>query len=446
MVKADGVASVNGTPKAFAARASESSAPWRPALMPPVGAIANGKVASRPSNWVFMSTAATFTSTLGSSRTRSKAARFSRSVTSSSAPPSKKSKMARGRRRRASCLRSSMLTIRDRSAIIAARTLPSKGFPVSRPFRILLLLPWLALSQVFPAKPMRMVVPFTPAGAVDIASRATAHELSRILGQPVAVENKPGAGGNLGVLDVARSAPDGYSVVMTTSGIQAINPFVDAKMPLEVNKQLAPVAPIVSLNNVLVVHPSVPAHSVKEIIALARKEPGKLTYASSGNGTSIHMSGAMFIYLTKTDIVHIPYKGSAPAVTDLLAGQTNMMFDNIPSSLPHIKAGKLVALATTGAKRDPALPDLPTIAESGVKGYESGVWFGLMVPAGTPKDVVGKLNAAAVQATKSPEFIKRMTDLGYNIIPGSPEDMTRMLEAELKRWAPIVKASGAKVD
>jgi tripartite-type tricarboxylate transporter receptor subunit TctC len=213
-----------------------------------------------------------------------------------------------------------------------------------------------------------------------------------------------------------------------------------------VNKELIPVAPIVSLSNVLVVHPSVPARSVKEVIALAKKDPGKWAYASSGNGTSIHMSGAMFTQLTGTDILHVPYKGSAPAVTDLLAGVTHMMFDNIPSSLPHIKSGRLIALATTGAKRDPALPDLPTIAESGVAGYESGVWFGLMVPAGTPRDVVMKLNAAAVQATKSPEFIKRMTDLGYNIIPGSPEDMGKALQAEVSRWTPIVKKSGAKVD
>jgi tripartite-type tricarboxylate transporter receptor subunit TctC len=235
-------------------------------------------------------------------------------------------------------------------------------------------------------------------------------------------------------------------MVMSTSAIQAVNPALYAKMPLDPNKELAPVAPIVSLSNVLVVHPSVPARSVKEIIALAKKEPGKLTYASSGNGTSIHMSGAMFTQFTGTDILHIPYKGSAPAVTDLLAGQTNMMFDNIPSSLPHIKSGRLIALATTGAKRDPALPDVPTIAEAGVPNYESGVWFGIMVPTGTPHDIILKLNSAAVQATKSPEFIKRMTDLGYSIIPGSPEDMARMLKAEVARWTPIVKASGAKVD
>ena len=303
-----------------------------------------------------------------------------------------------------------------------------------------------AAAQAYPSKPIRLICPFPPGGAVDIASRATANELTKILHQSVVVENKPGAGGNLGGAEAARSAADGYTIFMTTSGIQAINPALYAKMPFDPNKDLAPVAPLVSLNNVLVVHPSVPAKSVKEVIDLAKKQPGKWTYASSGNGTSIHMSGAMFTQLTGTDILHIPYKGSAPAVTDLLAGQVNMMFDNIPSSLPHIKAGKLRALATTGAKRDPALPDLPTIAEAGVPGYESGVWFGLTVPAGTPKEVIAKLNAAAVQATKQPEFEKRMKELGYNIIPGSPEDMARMNQAELKRWTPIVKASGAKVD
>jgi tripartite-type tricarboxylate transporter receptor subunit TctC len=317
---------------------------------------------------------------------------------------------------------------------------------VLRLFALALVLPTLAFAQAFPSKPLRIVVPFTPAGAVDIATRATANEMTKVLGQPVAVENKPGAGGNLGVLEVARSAPDGYSMVMSTSGIQAINPFLYSKMPLDVNKDLASVAPIVSLNNVLVVHPSFPPRSVKEVIDLLKKNPGKYSYASSGNGTSIHMSGAMFTQLTGTDIVHIPYKGSAPAVTDLLAGQTQMMFDNIPSSLPHIKAGKLIALATTGAKRDPTLPDLPTMQEAGVQGYESGVWFGIMVPTGTPKDVIAKLNAAAVQATKAPEFQKRMHDLGYNIIPGTPEEMAAKIQEELKRWGPIVKASGAKVD
>jgi tripartite-type tricarboxylate transporter receptor subunit TctC len=319
---------------------------------------------------------------------------------------------------------------------------------VSRAFALLfaLALPLAAWSQAFPSKPIRLICPFPPAGAVDIASRATAHEMTKILGQTVTVDNKPGAGGNLGGLEASRAAPDGYTIFMTTSGIQSINPTLYAKMPFDPNKDLAPVVPLVSLNNVLVLHPSVPAKTLKEVIALAKKDPGKLTYASSGNGTSIHMSGAMFTQLTGTDILHIPYKGSGPAVADLLAGQTNMMFDNIPSSLPHIKAGKLRAVATTGSKRDATLPDLPTIAEAGVPGYESGVWFGLMVPAGTPKEIIAKLNAAGVQATKAPDFVKRMTDLGYNLIPGTPEEMAAMNKTDLARWAPIIKASGAKVD
>jgi tripartite-type tricarboxylate transporter receptor subunit TctC len=303
-----------------------------------------------------------------------------------------------------------------------------------------------AAAQHYPSKPIHLICPFPPAGAVDIASRAIANEMTKTIGQPVTVENRPGAGGNLGGEAAAKAAPDGYTLFMSTSGIQAINPALYAKMNFDPNKDLVPVAPLVSLNNVLVLHPSVKANSVKDVIALAKAQPGKIAYASSGNGTSIHMSGAMFTHLTGIDMIHVPYKGSGPAVTDLLAGQVQMMFDNIPSSLPHIKAGKLKALATTGAKRDPALPDLPTIAEAGVPGYESGVWFGLMVPAGTPKEIVARLNAEAVKGARSPEFVKRMGDLGYNFIPGSPEQMSELIKAEIARWTPIVKASGAKVD
>ena len=415
--------------------------------MPPVGAMASGRLLGLPKMSTWVSTCATFTSTL---RQQAHALEGGAVLAQRDLVLGAAVEEVEDRARQPAFRQPAQVL--DVDGLLQGHncgsTLPLKAKSVSRLFALavafLFALP--AAAQNFPNKPMRIVVPFTPAGAVDIATRATANEMQKILGQPVAVENKPGAGGNLGVLDVARAAPDGYSMVMSTSGIQAINPALYAKMPLDPNKELAPVAPIVSLSNVLVVHPSVPARSVKEVIALARKDPGKWTYASSGNGTSIHMSGAMFTQITKTDILHIPYKGSAPAVTDLLGGQTHMMFDNIPSSLPHIKSGKLIALATTGAKRDPALPDLPTIAEAGVPGYESGVWFGIMVPAATPRDIIARLNAAAVQATKSPEFIKRMTDLGYNIIPGTPEDMAKMLDTELKRWAPIVKASGAKVD
>jgi tripartite-type tricarboxylate transporter receptor subunit TctC len=304
----------------------------------------------------------------------------------------------------------------------------------------------LAGAQSFPSKPIRLICPFPPAGAVDIASRAIATELAKNLGQTVTVDNRPGAGGNIGGVEAARSAPDGYTLFMTTSGINAINPALYAKMPFDPIKDLEPVVALVSLSNVLVVHPSVKANSVADVIAMAKAEPGKMNYASSGNGTSIHMSGEMFKHLAKVDIVHIPYKGSAPAVSDLLGGQVMMMFDNIPSALPHIKAGKLRALAVTGAKRDPLLPDLPTVAEAGVAGYESGVWFGLAVPAGTPKEEIARINEAAVKGARSPEFIKRMSELGYSIIGSTPEQMAEMNKAETARWGPIVKASGAKVD
>ncbi len=303
-----------------------------------------------------------------------------------------------------------------------------------------------ALAQSFPNKAIRLICPFPPGGAVDIASRAIATELSKVLGQTVTVDNRPGAGGNIGGSEAARATPDGYTIFMTTSGINAINPALYSKMPFDPNKDLAPVAALVSLANVLVLHPSVKANSVAEVIAMAKAQPGKINYASSGSGTSIHMSAEMFNFMNKIEMTHIPYKGSAPAVTDLLGGQVMMMFDNIPSALPHIKAGKLRALATTGTKRDPALPDLPTIAESGVPGYDSGVWFGLTVPAATPKDVIAKLNDASNKGIKAPEFVKRMTDLGYNIMGGTPEQMADLLKVEVARWGPIVKASGAKAD
>ncbi len=326
-----------------------------------------------------------------------------------------------------------------RSAIFSAMVL---GFGLSGTF----LIASNAHAQAYPNKPIRLVCPFPPGGAVDIASRAIAQELSKNLGQPVTVDNKPGAGGNIGGAEVARAAPDGYTIFMTTSGIQAINPALYAKMPFDPNKDLIPVSALVSLNNVLVLHPSVKANSVSEVIALAKSQPGAINYASSGSGTSIHMSGEMFKSLTNVNMTHIPYKGSAPAVNDLLGGQVMMMFDNIPSAIPHIKSGKLKALATTGAKRDPLLPDLPTLAEAGVTGYESGVWFGLAVPANTPRDVVMKLNAEANKGTKSPEFVKRMTDLGYIIMGTSPETMAEMNKAEVQRWGPIVKSSGARAD
>jgi tripartite-type tricarboxylate transporter receptor subunit TctC len=303
-----------------------------------------------------------------------------------------------------------------------------------------------AQAQAFPNKPIRLICPFPPGGAVDIASRSIAAELSKLLGQPVNVDNRPGAGGNIGATEAVRAAPDGYTIFMTTSGIQAINPSLYKKMPIDPNKDLQPISALVSLNNVLVVHPSVPATNMKEFTDLLKANPGKYNYASSGSGTSIHMSAEMYKYLTKTFMTHIPYRGSAPALTDLLGGQVSIMFDNIPSSLPHIKSGKLRAIATTGAKRDATLPDLPTVSETGVKGYESGVWFGLAAASTVPKELIDKLSAEAQKAVKSPDFVKRMSELGYNILGTNPAEMNNMVQAELKRWPPVIKASGATAD
>jgi len=301
-------------------------------------------------------------------------------------------------------------------------------------------------ADVYPSKPIRLVCPFPPGGAVDIASRAIALELAKNLGQPVTVDNRPGAGGNIGGAEVAHAAPDGYTIMLTTSGIQAINPALYAKMPFNPSKDFAPIGTIVSMNNVLVVPLNSKIHSVQELIAMAKATPGELNFASSGNGTSIHMSGEMFKNLAKVDLVHIPYKGSSPALTDLMGGQVMMMFDNIPASMPFIKTGKLRPIATTGAKRDPFLPELPTIAESGVPGYESGVWFGLVAPAGTPKEIISKINAEMLKGLKSPDFVRRMNESGYIVNGSSPEQMAELDRTEVPRWAAIVKASGAKAD
>jgi tripartite-type tricarboxylate transporter receptor subunit TctC len=304
-----------------------------------------------------------------------------------------------------------------------------------------------ALAQAFPSKPLRLVVPYATGGATDIIARAAAAEMTRSLGQTVVVENRPGAGANLGAEIVARAEPDGYTMLMSASSLHGINPFLFSNLTYDPNKDLAPVIVLASVANVLVVNPGVKAKSVPELVALAKAEPGKLTCASSGSGSTIHMSCEMFKQKMGVNIAHVPYKGSGPAVTDLLGGHVNMMFDNIPSSVPHIRSGKLRALATTGAKRDATLGDLPTVAEAGVPGYESTVWFGLVVPAGTPKEIVDRLNAAGREAAKAPDFSKRLSELGYGIVGNtSPEQMASMIQDEVKRWGPIVKASGAKSD
>ena len=303
-----------------------------------------------------------------------------------------------------------------------------------------------ALAQAYPNKPIRLVVPYAAGGATDIIGRAAAAELSKTLGVAVTVDNRPGAGGNVGAELVARSAPDGYTMLVSPSSLHGITPFLYSKLSYDPNKDLAPVIVLASLANVLVVNPAVKANSVADVIALAKAQPGKLTYASSGNGTTIHLSAEMFKQMAGLDIVHVPYKGSGPALTDLVGGQVQLMFDNIPSAINQIRAGKLRALATTGPKRSPALPDLPTMIEAGLAGYEATAWFGLSFPAGTPREIISRMNAEGMKATRAPDFIRRVNEQGYEMVGGTPEQMAATIQDEVRRWGPVVKASGAKVD
>jgi tripartite-type tricarboxylate transporter receptor subunit TctC len=304
----------------------------------------------------------------------------------------------------------------------------------------------MAGAQTYPAKTIRIVVPFPPGGATDILARAVAQKLTDAWGQAVVVDNRPGAGGNIGSELVAKAAPDGYTLEMGTVGTHAINASLYAKMPYDHVKDFAPVILVAGVPNVLVVNPSLPVSSVQELIAYAKANPGKLNFASSGNGTSIHLAGELFKVMAGVQMTHIPYKGSAPALQDLIGGQVQLMFDNLPPSLPHIKAGKLRALAVTSATRSSALPDTPTIAESGLPGFEASSWFGVLAPAGTPPAIIARLNAEIGAWLASAEAKEKMLALGANIGGGSPEDFARHIAAETAKWQKVVKASGAKVD
>ena len=318
---------------------------------------------------------------------------------------------------------------------------------------LLLYIPLLAITPLvyaqagsYPTKPIRLVVPFPPGGATDILARAIGQRFSEVLGQPVIVDNRPGAGGNIGSELVAKAAPDGYTLLMGTVGTHAINPSLYAKMPYDHVKDFAPVILVAGVPNVLVVHPSVPARTVGEFIAYAKANPGKLNFASSGSGTSIHLAGELFKVMAGVQMTHIPYKGSAPAIQDLLGGQVQLMFDNLPSALPQIKAGKLRALAVTSANRTPALPDVPTVAEAGLAGFEASSWFGVLAPAGTPPATIARLNAEGVKWLATPEAKERMHNLGANAAGGTPEDFAAHIRAETVKWARVVKDSGAKAE
>ncbi len=301
-------------------------------------------------------------------------------------------------------------------------------------------------QATFPTKPIRIVVPFPAGGTTDILARAVAQKLTETGGQPVVVDNRPGAGGNIGAELVAKSPPDGYTLLMGTVGTHAINPSLYARMPYDHQKDFAPVILVAGVPNVLVINPAVPANSVQELIAYGKANPGKLNFASSGSGTSIHLAGELFKTMSGVQMTHVPYKGSAPALADLLGGQVQLMFDNLPSALPQIKGGKLKALAVTSAQRASALPDVPTIAEAGLPGFEATSWFGLLAPAGTPKDVIAKLNGEVAKWLASPEAREKLASQGAIAAGKTPEDFTAHIVAETAKWQKVVKESGAKVD
>jgi tripartite-type tricarboxylate transporter receptor subunit TctC len=303
----------------------------------------------------------------------------------------------------------------------------------------------------WPSRPVRILVPFAPGGTTDILARALAPELSRAFGQQFIVDNKPGAGGNVGAAEIAKSAPDGYNLLMGTVGTHGINQSLYPKLPFDPIKDFAPITLVAGVPNVLVINPAkaeaLNIKSVPDLIRYAKANPGKLNMASSGNGTSIHLSGELFKAMTGTFMVHFPYRGSGPALLDLIGGTMDVMFDNLPSAMPQIKAGKLRALAVTSAQRSAALPDVPTIAEAGpVKGFDASSWFGLLAPAGTPADIINRVQQETAKALATPVLKERL--LAQGAIPSgmTPAQFGAYIAAETKKWAQVVKVSGAKVD
>jgi tripartite-type tricarboxylate transporter receptor subunit TctC len=300
-------------------------------------------------------------------------------------------------------------------------------------------------AQGYPAKPVKVVIPYAPGGNME-HWRPTLEKVGQLVGQPLVMENRAGAGGNIGSDYVAKSPADGYTLLIGTIGTHAINPSVYAGMPYDAIKDFTPVVLLATMTNVAAINPATPVKSIREFIDYAKANPGKLNFASPGNGSSAHLTGELFKQVTGISMQHVPYKGSAPAVMDLIAGRIDIMFDNIPLPLPHIKAGKLRGLAVTAAQRSPALPDLPTLAEAGVPGFDVSSWYGIYAPAGLPKELLAKLNGAFNEALRTPDIRAQLTAQGWTVVGGTPEQFAVHTQAELERWARVAKSANVRVE
>jgi tripartite-type tricarboxylate transporter receptor subunit TctC len=302
-----------------------------------------------------------------------------------------------------------------------------------------------ANAQPFPSKPIKIIVPFPAGGTVDFFARVISTKLSEALGQSVLVENRAGAGGNIAAEAVTKAAPDGYTLLMG-SEIIAINTSLYSKIGYDPVKDLAPITLVGTVPNILIVHPSLPVNSVSDLIALAKKSPGKISFASTGQGTSTHLSSELFKLMAQVDMLHVPYKGGPPAIADLISGQVNMMFINMPTGITHVRSGKAKIIAVSSIKRVPQLPDVPTVDQAGVKGFETSAWSGLYAPAGTPVDIINRLNAEVVKILKQPSVKDQLMAQGAEPVGDTPEEFSRFTLAEISKWAKIIKISGAKVD
>jgi tripartite-type tricarboxylate transporter receptor subunit TctC len=303
-----------------------------------------------------------------------------------------------------------------------------------------------AIAQMYPTRPIRLISPYAPGGGSDTLARTIGPKLTESWGQPVIIENRPGAAGSLGAEAAARATPDGYTVLVTPSAVLAINPHIYSRLRYDSVKDFAPITIATNSPYMLVVHPSIPAANVKELIAYARSRPGQLNYSSSGNGSSTHLAGVLFGQLAGIQLLHVPYKGAAPAIVDLLGGQIHMRFSSVVPVLPHVRAGRLRALGISSAKRYGPLPDVPTIGEAGLPGFVVDSWYGILAPAGTPQPIVIKLNTEIVRHLRSEELKTRMAADGAEVIASTPEELAKWLRDDLARWAKPVKDTGARAD